>query len=689
MLSITSITGGQKQPSTPPHTLSTRSIYRLFDGKRFARCSPQTRSTLIALARDAASHHTHELTPQGALAACLLWYMGTPELQTEATQILSTRPIPSDLSWQVKLAKVLPQDLLLELCRLCLQSSFHATAASLASAALIPQVITPPRYTPEQTRTRACDVIAQCAPQRFRSILELMCDATMQGQLDYPWLELPFKATIRLNIDSPSRQDTLRAFYKDQPFDASLQRIAKIYTPILQADYLAHQQHLPHHLLLLHHATPLITTHSRRAQHLLELAAIFEQRSRAVTLMSKLRRALARYNSRERLLQSPIPALLAKLYILHYAIEPSRVELVSTILDLAPEMLDSIPQKQLQTYLIIAQHDLAFAHLSCTYEGAQLSLIDKDPATRITYFVERHPSPRINAQIFDVAINQHPWAQQLLHHQGETRRYISHITSRYTSHCEHKDQRASALALLQHVDPKLTHFDDIPFLPLHVIERAAHTTRFKHVVAAGISGSLASIAALIGPRYMSLLDSPLMLAMTIHYCHQLCWLYGFDPAEHPELVHTIIHVTLWGPKPHTPRPLSDTFQSLEDLAIRKSLVTATIAQGQINRSNIQLIQHWLEKQSSSPAIKNALNYSRKLMQSAPVASQQPQNQQPNKITTLLHKSLPGLGMTLGALLNITLVYDLFETAQVVLADHFLARKYHDWNPHFLPSEPID
>ena len=434
----------------------------------------------------------------------------------------------------------------------------------------------------------------------------------------------------------------------------------------------------------------MLTTHPRRAQHLLELAAIFEQRSRGVTLMSKLRRALARYDSKRALEESPIPAHLARLYVHHHAIEPSRARLVDTIMELAPHLLtDAIAEEHLQTYLLISQHDRPFEHLSCTYEGVQLAMIDKEPATRVAYYVESCPSPRLNAQFFDMIMAPVGWIQLTLRSIESTRRLAHQLLLRYIAHHRSIDQSAMVNAMLLANDVTVDAFDDISTLPIETVELAIAPSRRRYLVAAALSGALSTMASQIGPGQLAALDAPLMVVLMIRYCHALCWLYGFDPEANPDIVDTILHVTIWGPRYTRRHSHEELIIALEDLFVRKSLITSALTRGAITTSSLYLIRNWIEEQAQSPALQKAISFSQNILvrSKTPPTSSSSSTHDPRtpSLSEILARSLPGLGVTLSALLNVALLYDLFEASQAVLTDQFLVRKYPRWQPHFSPE----
>ncbi len=618
----------------------------------------------------------HELPVMSATAACLLWYIGPHELHDEMLDVLHSAPLPDELVWQRLLARKLPHDALIELIKVMLRAQFYDSAASLASASLTNHVRTRVRDQ-EQARLRACDLIAQSAPARFRDLLELMCDATLAAELDFPWLEWPMRACIRLNLDNPIRQGALQAFYASQPFDASLERVASLYTPIIHAEYLSHESRIPRHVLLARHARRLLTTHPRRAQHLLELAIIFTQRTGAVTLKGKLRRALARYDSPESFdPKDPIPGVLARLYIMHHTIEPARVAFIKRVMQ-HTELLANLPEHLLQTYLLVGDYDRAFAHLTCVYDGVRIQHIDKDAATRVTYYVEKYPTPRLNAQIFDLAMAPVAWVQHTLKEIQAPRQLVNQALTLYRRHLHTLDQSPHVLAKLHHID-ELEEFEDIAHLPLHLIEEVLPGMRTRHLSLAALAGGAAALAAGIGPGSFALIDAPIMLFIVTRLCHELCWIYGFDPVQHTDLVDEILHTALWGPKPQHTAPPQVIQTSLEDLAVRKSLITGAIARGAVTRSSLQMVQRWVEAQSPSPYVERTLDVTRVLFQRT--LPGRPQSVTP--MTQRLSRSLPVVGSAIGALLNATFIYDLFEAAQAVLTDRFLDRKYPNWPAHF-------
>ena len=596
-----------------------------------------------------------------------------------ALKALAARPIPASLVWQRQLARRLPEDALLELARRLLEWGFAKSSASLLSASLTLTVRAPRGVKAELLRMRACDDVAQRAPQRHRAALELMCDAALQGELDLAWLEWPMRACIRLNFDRPARQARLRAFYQSEPFDAPLKRVAKLYTPIIQAEHLSRRGHVPRHVLLAAHAARLMTSHPRRAQHLLELALIVAHRVRAFTLTTKLRRALARHTelSVEELARDPIAPALAKLYLAHHAIEPARVAFVKHLAERTP-LLDDVSPESIHLFMLIGDYDRAFDHLTCSYEGASIQHADKDAATRVTYYIERHPSPRLKAQIFDLTMAPVEWARHTFSAVRPLVKPFDSLWRFYNARLMAQDQSPRALkALSRPGSPRgAERFAQIAELALGPIEAAARARRARAVALAAALGGLSALTATLGSGAAVMIDAPLMLLLIAHICHDLCWLYGFVPSKEPQLLDTILHVALWGPKPQVRQSHREVLEAMRELALRKALLTGAITRGAISPSGLHLIGAWFDTQvPSGAALRRAVSFARDLVARTPTAPAR-------ALGAPRARALPMLGATLGATLNATFIGDLFDAAQAVLADRFLDRKYPNWPTHF-------
>jgi hypothetical protein len=165
------------------------------------------------------------------------------------------------------------------------------------------------------------------------------------------------------------------------------------------------------------------------------------------------------------------------------------------------------------------------------------------------------------------------------------------------------------------------------------------------------------------------MDVPFIMALVADTCARHCWYYGFDPRERPELPVKIVAVALGGVS-SADMPPREVRAQLQRYLVKRSLLLAAIGQGameQIAGPTAGMLLKHLGKTRRAPLLVGAIN-----------RIARPEKEK-HVITRQMGKVIrPAFDGFLGAAFNVSLVYDLCESAQAVLADQFLARKYPDW-----------
>lgn len=653
-------------------------LWELLDPKKFAALSDGAHDAMWAIARSTYSNRP-TLHPLAATATLALWRHGGAHHE-QARELLSGRGLPDDLDWLIQLVRrleVLDRKRpvegcdLLSLAKIQLESHFWNASALLAGLSFVNRY---GRFSPgkaARSLEQACDRVAIEYPHREAAWIEVMSDAVLGGELDYPWVERVMEASIRLSISNETRERALRAHHTRRPYEADHERLFELYAAPAETWSRAREGRQPADYLLAE-AKRLEADNPTRAQRLLELALVERVLgTRGVTAHRKIKRALESLDlDADAIALEHITRLLG-FYVKNYEIEPCKARFVHQW-SKDDRIRSTLDADELELYLLIGDYERAFQHLTCKYDGVKLHHADKHAATRVKYFIEKRVQPGSMTRMVDMAFSPVEWIgatmgdMRLIHHAVE--RGLLVFEARINS----QDLRESVLDEFRHSGAPIDHFEQIGNLSIDHVESLLHNRRNKRLLLGALAGGLSGGLAPLGWGVISLADIPVILGITADICGRFCWYYGFDPREERELPMEILAVALGGSRPAAIHPML-LRQNLREFAVQKSLMVGALAKGAINQAAGRAINQLFEAQLSPRLATRARDIARRAVQ---------RNFEQRAVNAAPGKALPWVGAILGAALNAALIYDLCEAAQAVLTDRFLERKYPDWPRQF-------
>jgi len=169
----------------------------------------------------------------------------------------------------------------------------------------------------------------------------------------------------------------------------------------------------------------------------------------------------------------------------------------------------------------------------------------------------------------------------------------------------------------------------------------------------------------LGHTASTLSSVPVSLAVSVDACVRFCWYYGFDPRREPSLPLEIIAVALEGPKP-TVRDRRKLCRSLAEFALRTSYLVEAAGRRSLHRMVGRVLRNVLEQLATDA-------YGDVFAEIVEWVVRGRGHRTP------LHPRFGAIrGALVGAALEAALVNDVCESAEAVLSDRFLARKYPDW-----------
>lgn len=678
-------------------TLQQKPLWDILDAQTFAELSAPAR---LAVERIAGSTRPQRpgFHPVAALATLTLWRHGDVDQQAEAERLLREFALPDDPDWlytlvgQMRPSQPKPGDAhdprgLYALGELQLGAKYWDSVAFLAGFHLVYEYAPNRAGSPINNLLKACDRAAERQPQQIRRWLNLLADATVGGQLNYSWLEKPMRAAIRLSIDASERENRLRQWHDQRPYEADYDRLGDLYDGPLSAlrDKDADTREQARRALL-DEVEQTVGFHPTRAQRLLELMVIREHsRRRPSSFPARLDFALEQVAEKSQL--GEVDKTLIRLYVGNYNIEPHALTLVRKTLDRLhwEDPAEPPGPEALDMYLVISDYERAFEHLTCKFDGVTLDHADKDAAARVKHFVEKRLDPNHLTRLVRKLFTPLEWIGASLGHLEFISKAVERALGILDKRIQEIDLRERVVAEYREAGIELESFDDVAGLNMGQVDATLRDRRTMRMVLGAVAGGLSGGLAPFGWAALSLADAPILLALSADICSRFCWYYGFDPREHPELPIEIIAVALGGSRAEAIEPML-LRQNLSEYALRKSLMVGAVAHGGVTQMGARTLGRFMQGQLGTQASKQV-----KELASRAVAS----NFRRRAAEAVPSKTLPIVGALLGASLNVALIYDVCEAAQAVLTDRFLERKYPDWirkfdpEPHAEPDISLD
>lgn len=616
----------------------------------------------------------HTLHPKAALAAVALWRHGDRAQRARAEQLLTERGLPVREQFAYDLVRTLGRNAmelevaedrgLFALAKLHLDAKIWGMAALLGGLHLVARY--DPWYTgdPSSNLEKACDRAALQRPHENAPWLLLMADAAIAGRLTWSWLERPVQAAIRLTVGHPDHRAQLTAFHAQRLYNATPARLQQLYAPLL--DVLAAGQFPAGKSALRHLEREVELTAANnpfRAMRLMELAT-------ARAAGRPIQQVLLNAQSLDRLTER-----LLTLYVRTWHVDPIAARFVRAhASDVHWELFDDVRATDVETYQLVADYEATFGAREATLLGVPIAHVDKDAAARVRYFQSSRTNPNSVARALRTL--ELPEKLPVTHLGGA--RWLSQLTAelmlQFQVRAEQLDLREEVLRELARVGAPVNSWADIGALPITKIEAALARGRQRDLLVAAATGGAAGILAPSTTGLSAIMDVPLLMSLIADTCARHCWYYGFDPREVPELPVVILAVALGGVEAQFDDP-DDVRHRLQRYLVRRSILLAALGQGVMSQLAGPTVGVLLDR--FAPARKS-IGFSSALGR---LGVRNRQSERP-LARTMRRAVLPAIDGVFGAAFNVSLIYDLCESAQAVLADRFFARKYAEWEPRF-------
>lgn len=615
------------------------------------------------------------LEPHAAVATIAIWRNDEGRRANAADLLLSERSLWTDDDWLYNLVRELaarkrelqvdPSRRLLALAQTQLDAGFADTAARMAGL-FFTRIHDPWYFGPLRPNiVEACDR-ASSDPWRRREWLDLMSDAALAGELKHTWIERPMEASIRLaRIDAPEREKRLRAYLSKRSFEADHARLQVLYETRLRA---LRKGDARIGAWLVDEVERCAPTNPTRAMRLLELIVASSDPSRAVTSV-RLIRALDRTAPEN---VDPLIARLVTLYVRTYHLESYAVEIVKR---LGPHIdwtkYPDVSDADYDTYSMVSDYEASFEGFEVEYDGVRMAHTDKDAAAYVRYFREKRTHPNVATGFVQNFAAPEEWLATSV---GESR-LVNDVFNAFMAELESVARSGvharEAVETFESLGIEIDQLSSITDRPLPGVQHALRARRHRPILLAGLFGALSGGLAPATLGASSVFDAPITMRLATDIAARACWFYGFDPAQDPELPRIILAVALSGSHADP----ADAHTNLHEFLIRRSLILASLAQGAfgqvLGRSVTSLFESLRQRNSKLPRSRERLVRS---------LSRREATWRDRFAERASDIALPTVEALIAATLNMALIYDISESAEAVLTDRFLSRKYPDWSP---------
>lgn len=659
--------------------LHVEPLWDLLRADRFALLDEDDRRILWMIA--CTSRRVQQtLHPKAALAAIALWRHGDGIEREKAELLLAKNGLPHRTHFIYDLVRALgrrgaEQEVddhhgLYALAMLHLGAGLWDVAAIIAGLFLVRRFA--PWYTgsPKSNLEEACDRAATEHPFEFSHWFLLMADAAIGGQLTSSWLERPIEATIRLSADDIDRNNRIRAHHDRRLYEADRDRLKRLYAYQLEQlgpNNVKTQIRFPGAQSVLDRFAVEVERTARenpfRAMRLLELVV---SRTYGLPLPQVLHNVEA---------LEPLTERLLTLYVRVCHLDPVAVRFVRDHAGKVdwPAHYD-VTHEDVTAYQLVGDYEATFGARSADLLGVSIAHLDKDAAARVRYFQTSRTDPNSIAKL----LRSFELPSRLLVTQMGASDVLANVTDDlfdfFEKRAAARDLRPEVLTELRRVGLPIRDWNDIGMLPITKIETALERGRERDLLFGAASGGIAGMLSPLTTGVSSVIDVPVILGLVADTCARHCWYYGFDPREHRELPVMILAVALGGVEAQRESP-ARVRRRLQAYLVRRSILLAALGQGalaQIAGPTAGMLLGHIGGTQNSPLLVGALNRIAR------------RDQKSNRGFTRLMRRfmMPAADGLIGAAFNVSLVYDLGESAHAVLADRFLARKYDEWERRF-------
>lgn len=660
-------------------SLLTKPLWDLQDRDTFERLDQHDRRVVWMIAGSTQVTRP-TLHPAAALAAIALWRFGDDDEHERAARLLTIRGLPDDASFLHELVRVIGrrkvdrqaggERTFERLARLLLRANYWNTAARMAALQLVRRYDAWWFGAPEPNMRKAIDEAATTDPFEARTWLDIIADAAVAGEHRWGWAELAVKAAIRLELGEPERNTRLRVFHQRRLYDASIERLGELFRYELRDLETAPPPRLASRAgrALMREVGLAEAENPVRAMRLLELVLGTAAVEPIGTAHTRIHRVLASLDE----LTPPFERLLA-LYVRCLVLEPQAKEFVARFhADVDWEEAIGVSETDVKTFFIVADYEAPMIGRTAEFEGIRVSHIERDSATRVRYFVMRRHRPNtVNGLVQDVELPER-WIASAISRSRLADMAFGFAVDGFINRVMTRDGRAEAVERYRLAGVELDSWDEIAELPITTVEAVTRQLRHRGLLWGAVSGGAAGAFAPATTGLSAFADMPVMLHQVADLVADYCWSYGIDPRREPEVPQQILAVALRGVR-GADADAEKTRKVLQRLTFRKSLLVAAIAQRAVPQLLAPVFQTAIGLMSSSRTQRFTTSLT---------SSLKPGEDRSFVANVAEDLALPLVAGMIGAVLDLSLVYDVCESARAVLSDRFFDRKYPEWRPFF-------
>ncbi len=620
------------------------------------------------------------LHPAAALAALALWRFGSKSEHDQAAQLLEVRGLPDEDHFLHDLVREIgrrkfddvaaPGRDFESFARLLLDAGYYATAARIGAFQLVRRYDAWWFGAAEPNLRKGVTKAAETDPLSARRWLDLIADAAAAGTLRWDWLEPALKAAIRLELYDVPRRRRLEDYHRRRLYLTGIPELAHHFRYELRDLEIAPPPRLESRAgRTLWREVLLAETHNPvRAMRLLELILGTASDELIGTAGTRLHHVLHQV---ERL--SPPFERLAALFVRCLVLEPQAMAFVRRFESEIDWAAYGVSPEDVRDFYLCADYESPYVGRMAEFEGMRVAHVERDSATRVRYFVMRRANPNtITRLVQDVELPDR-WIATQLSKSAVADAAFGFAIDGFINRVILRDGRREALRRYRASGVELDRWEDIRDLPITTVEKVARRLRHRGLVWGAVAGGTAGAFAPASAGFSSFADMPVLLHQVADLVADYCWVYGVDPRTNPEISQQILAVALRGMRGATAAP-EESRKVLQRLTFRKSLLVAAIGQ----RAIAQLL---------APAIQTAIGAissgsTRGFVGQAAAAIRPKEDTRSRVVNVAHHAFLPLAAGLTGAVLDVSLIYDVCESARAVLSDQFFDRKYEDWTPFF-------
>ena len=641
-------------------TLTTMPLWDLLSRRVFSSLSRYDKTILIYVAESTPSH-AYTLHPKAALAALALWRFGNREQREKAERVIVEQGLPQDSKFLYELVSTLgsadlesevsKKNSLLSLTRLLLVSEFTDTAALMGGLRLC-KVFAPWRMgSPGVNLREGGKIAAESFPYESKDWLNLIADAVLRGRLRSSWMESVVQGAIRVSLADPKRADALREYHRVKPYEASREQIDEIYG--FELSRIRKPQKNPQSLSGFVGA-PVGGTRTTCIQ---KMTSEFDlclkgNPTRAIGLLERVIEEMQSEQIQRILADTveldPLSERLFRAYVGAFTLDRYAVKFVKA--NRNDPRVEDIPAAQLENFLIICDYEHTFKNTLVDLAGLKIQHLDKDTAAKVRYFQTSRKDPNSITKLLARLTGKSDWFFRRLLDSEPIADGIEFVFEQFLDRVSAFNFSEEVVRDLKNQGTLIQNWEDIAALPIRNIETVIKKNASRRMILAGSAGLITGGLGPLSFGVSTVIDTPLLMYMAAEVCARYCWYYGFDPRENKDIVAMILGVALKGASLRS----VETDIVRDDL--RRVLLYRSLALGALSNG--------IALQMMAPFLSAFLT---------------PKKKANIKELNLL---LPGLSAGLTSAINVSLVYDISESARWVLSDRFFARKYEHWNSRF-------